>query len=97
MLSKYQDGTIAPNVIDDIFGQNFSKVTAKLDRILNIIHKQFFAMIKTAEKDKTQVRRYMKIFSLYRIDITSIVNHNLDIEKTFNGNKDTLLYLRAGK
>jgi hypothetical protein len=97
MLSKYQDGTITPYVIDDIFGQNFSKVTAKLDRILNIIHKQFFAFIKTAEKDKTQVRRYMKIFSLYRIDLISIVNQNLNIEKTFNGNKDTLLYLRAGK
>jgi hypothetical protein len=97
MISKYQDGTITPNVIDDIFGQNYSKLKEKLKAVCEMIQGNFMGRMKTAEKDKTKIRNYIKIFTLYRSDILSLVRQNLNFEKTLLGNIDTLLYLRTGK
>lgn len=97
ILSKYQDGTITPNVIDDIFGQNHSKIKKKLKLIFDKVHTGFIQRMRAAETDKTKLKTYINMYRIYRSDLLALIKLNLNFKKTLLGNLDTLLYLRNGK
>lgn len=97
MLLKYEDGTITPNGIDDIFGTNYSKVESKLELVLKLVQEYTQRKLKIGEKNKDKSENYLRIFNMYRLDLNDLIKLNLNFRDSLVGNMETLLYLRNGK
>lgn len=92
-LIGFQDDSVSPRTIDELFGANFSKIRAELTRILKISTEKTFIFIRECKAQAEDKKLFEKMLLRFTKMIKELLALNLNIRGSILGNLETLEFL----